>query len=106
MPPHLFRPFSIRDVVLSEGLMTEEQLQQAQKDGARFKDIDQYFLESYTARSGHDLRDRACIYQALALVRMASRRFETGISSFREGELADQPSGVLLREAMACLELG
>lgn len=67
--------------------------------------LDQLFLERYTVLSSQDVRDRARVFQAMSLVRMASRRFETQVGAFRRRGLIG-PSGQYLREALACLELG
>ncbi len=62
-----------------------------------------YFLAEYQARSSADgLAERAHLFQALSLVRMAVRTFQWSPHSYaRKGQ--SSPQVLLLREAAACL---
>lgn len=67
------------------------------------KGLDRFFLESYAKESIRDVTARAGVYEAMALTRMTSRRFETSSAS---GGFGARIGGLhaLLKEANACLE--
>ena len=60
--------------------------------------MDAHFLRSYVHESVRDVEERAHVYQSLALVRMASRRFETNAGNLSRGR-STGPLLALLEEA-------